>query len=109
MDLDLNFTVFDFNHDGHCEEIVGSLGKVDNVSLCVIESLDEGPMMDRNFAQVLFKRNNVHYKKSAITAQDALPRPLCDIVVNISPLLVPFHVILIDQSVRVSTVSHFHE
>ena len=36
-------------------------------------------------------------------AGGALLEPLCNVVVDVSPLLVPFHIILIDQSILVST------
>ena len=38
-------------------------------------------------------------------AQDALLEPLCNIIVDISTLFVPFHIVLVDQSSPVSTVS----
>ena len=66
-------------------------------------------MMDRHLSRI-YSKNKADIKISAqsLNMHCYLLRPLCNIVVDISPLLVPFHVILLNQSILVSTVSHSH-
>ena len=65
-------------------------------------------MMDRRLPRIYSNVPMSYNKISAESLKMHCQGPLCNIVVDISPLLVPFHVILIDQSVLVSTVSHSH-